>query len=72
MSALLRRDALEALALAHGFDAFGIAPATPDPLREARLKDWLDEGCAGEMDWMQREPEKRANPQTLWVKRKAC
>lgn len=65
------RAELEALALAHGFDAFGIAPASPDPTREARLKDWLNEGSAGEMDWMLREPEKRANPQTLWGEAKS-
>ncbi|MCA0405514.1 MAG: tRNA epoxyqueuosine(34) reductase QueG [Proteobacteria bacterium] len=63
----LTRDELEALARAHGFDAFGIAPATSDATREARLKDWLNAGHAADMaDWMAREPEKRAQPENLW------
>ena len=67
MSGGLTRDALEALARAHGFDAFGIAPATSDATREARLKDWLNAGHAADMaDWMAREPEKRAQPENLW------
>lgn len=61
------RTELEALALAHGFDALGIAPATPDPQREARLRGWLDAGHAADMaDWLAREPEKRAQPKVLW------
>jgi epoxyqueuosine reductase len=62
----LKRDKLEALAKAHGFDALGIAPASDDPLRAERLMTWLDAGHAAEMDWMAREPEKRAAPKTLW------
>lgn len=61
------RAELQALARTHGFDAFGIAPATPDPERERRLTAWLAAGHAADMaDWLAREPEKRANPQNLW------
>ena len=54
------------MAREHGFDAIGIAPATEDPLRKARLEAWLDAGNEAEMTWMAREPEKRASPPALW------
>jgi epoxyqueuosine reductase len=60
------RAALAALAERHGFDALGIAPAADDPERMARLEAWLGEGHAAEMGWMEREPDKRAAPKTLW------
>lgn len=63
----ITRAELEALARAQGFDAFGIAPAGADPLREERLRRWIDAGNAADMeDWLGREPDKRANPQALW------
>lgn len=43
-----------------------MASAAAPPERLGRLQDWLDFGSAGEMDWMAREPEKRANPASLW------
>ncbi len=60
------RDVLTDLARTHGFDALGIAPASGDPLRQSRLKAWLDGGNEAEMTWMAREPEKRATPRVLW------
>lgn len=54
------------LALRHGFSNVGVASATAPPERAERLQNWLDLGSAGEMDWMAREPEKRANPAKLW------
>ncbi len=67
MTATPERAELEALARAHGFDAFGIAPAVADPLREARLKAWLAAGHGADMDaWLARAPEQRAQPQNLW------
>jgi len=60
------RETLLALARAHGFDTLGIAPADDDPDRFARLENWLAEGNEGEMAWMAREPEKRAQPRNLW------
>lgn len=65
-NAALPKERLEALAKEHGFDALGVAPATDDPLRKERLITWLDAGNEAEMDWMAREPEKRAAPKTLW------
>lgn len=67
MNGGVTRAEMEALARAQEFDAFGIAPASADPLREARLQRWLEAGNAADMaDWLAREPEKRANPQALW------
>ena len=39
-------------ARALGFVAVGFAPATDDPLRAGRLREWLAEGLHGEMEWM--------------------
>ncbi|MFM8748761.1 tRNA epoxyqueuosine(34) reductase QueG [Rhabdaerophilum sp.] len=57
---------LPELVVKHGFSTFGIAPAKAPPEREARLRHWLSIGAQGEMEWMAREPEKRASPAGLW------
>jgi epoxyqueuosine reductase len=66
LTATPSRAELLTLARTHGFDSLGIAPAAEDPLRLARLENWLAEGHAGEMDWMARDPGKRAQPKALW------
>ncbi len=66
MTAAPDRAQLLALAREHGFDTLGIAAAEDDPTRLARLENWLAEGNEGEMAWMAREPEKRAQPRNLW------
>jgi epoxyqueuosine reductase len=40
----------------------------PDAAPEAatRLRDWLAEGCHGEMGWMEGRADQRGNPATLW------
>jgi epoxyqueuosine reductase len=43
-----------------GFDLCGIAPATSFPELQF-LREWLDRGYAGEMQYMQRTAEKRAD-----------
>jgi epoxyqueuosine reductase len=48
-----------------GFDLFRIIPATPLTTEARHLKDWLDKGYEGDMDYMDRNPEKRANPQEI-------
>lgn len=58
--------ALRAQARDLGFAACGIAPAGEDPLRAARLEQWLGEGCHGTMDWMETRLEHRRSPQGLW------
>ena len=47
-----------------GFDRIGIIDAAPDP-DEERLRDWLDRGRHGEMDYMSRHGMRRARPAEL-------
>src|SRR5690606_31184390 len=49
-----------------GFAAVGFAPAADDPLRAARLREWLAEGSHGEMEWMEARADVRQGPQSLW------
>ena len=44
-----------------GFDAFGIAPARA-PAHAQNLQEWLSQSFQGEMNWMERDPETRADP----------
>ena len=57
----IKRRALEI-----GFDKIGIVRA--EPLREEgeRLKEWLAKNYHAEMRWMEREPEKRGDPQMIF------
>src|SRR3546814_15283819 len=57
---------LEATARAHGFAAFGIAPADAAPETAARLNAWLADGCHGDMIWMESRAAQRGSPQGLW------
>ncbi len=56
--------ALRAEAERLGFVACGITSAALD--FAAPLKEWLENGAAGEMDWMAIRAEQRASPQALW------
>ena len=47
-----------------GFDAVGFARAEAHPHGE-RLRAWLESGRHGTMDWMAREPERRADPRAV-------
>jgi len=49
-----------------GFAACGLAPAADDPLRAARLHEWLGEGRHGSMEWMEARAGQRQGPQSLW------
>ncbi|HEX8216107.1 MAG TPA: tRNA epoxyqueuosine(34) reductase QueG [Allosphingosinicella sp.] len=60
------RDRLEAKARELGFCAFGTARADSAPLAGARLRQWLAEGCHGDMIWMAETADRRASPQGLW------
>ncbi len=57
---------IRAKALALGFDAVGFAPAQVAPAAQAEFLAFLDQGCHGDMDWLARNAERRADPQTLW------
>ncbi len=58
------RIAQEAAAL--GFAVCGFASAGEDPVRAARLEQWLGEGHHGSMEWMEARGEHRRSPQGLW------
>jgi epoxyqueuosine reductase len=48
-----------------GFERVGITSAEPLQKNEEFLKKWIAEGRAGEMDYMERDPERRSRPATL-------
>jgi epoxyqueuosine reductase len=52
------------MALDLGFDLVGFAPAGPTPGAQAFL-DWLSAGFHGEMRYLEREPERRLDPQRV-------
>jgi epoxyqueuosine reductase len=64
------RDAIRAEALRLGFDAVGFAPANLAPeARARRLEDlgsFVAQGLHGDMGWLGRRTEARADPATLW------
>lgn len=57
---------VEAQAQELGFCAFGIAPASEDEARAARLDAWLADGMHGSMGWMEERAHHRRSPQGLW------
>jgi epoxyqueuosine reductase len=57
---------LKAKASDLGFDLVGVAKAVPLEEEGARFLEWLDRGNNGEMAWLEREPEKRSDPQVLF------
>ncbi|HEX8667958.1 MAG TPA: tRNA epoxyqueuosine(34) reductase QueG [Allosphingosinicella sp.] len=57
---------LEEKARELGFCAFGIARAEAAPESGKRLREWLAEGCHGEMLWMADTADRRASPGGLW------
>lgn len=60
------RTSLQDQAKALGFTAIGIA--SPDAIPEAgkHLQAFLDAGLHGDMAWLAADPQRRANPRTLW------
>jgi epoxyqueuosine reductase len=49
-----------------GFDCIGVT--APDAIAEAakHFRDFLSAGAHGDMDWLARNPERRADPRALW------
>src|SRR5882724_1052167 len=45
-----------------GFDKVGIVAATALNRERAHLREWLDRGYHGEMNWMARDPDQRTDP----------
>ena len=60
MTFALSPPAVKAKALELGFDLCGIAPAEDFP-ELSFLQEWLDRGYAGDMSWMARTRERRAD-----------
>ena len=56
---------LIAYARSLGFERLGVTSARPLLKEEEFLKRWLDEGRAGEMGYLNREPERRSRPAEL-------
>ncbi len=57
-------EAVKARAAELGFDLCGVAAATPFE-RLGVLREWLDRGYAGEMHYLARNAERRADPRLL-------
>ena len=62
---LAQKDELKALAKQCGFDACGITNTAPLKEEEDHYLQWLAEGRQGEMQWLERNVEKRLDPQQL-------
>jgi epoxyqueuosine reductase len=58
-------EKIRKIAFELGFAKIGIVPAAPLEREGEQLRDWLALGFHGEMRWMEREPEKRADPRRL-------
>ncbi len=65
------KAALRARARAEGFDAFGVT--APAAIGEAgsHFESWLAAGAHGDMDWLERTRERRADPNVLWPQAKS-
>jgi epoxyqueuosine reductase len=61
------KDDLVAFAHSLGFDLCRIAPAVAPP-HAAEFRAWLEQGCQGEMTWLERNADRRANPQLVQPK----
>jgi epoxyqueuosine reductase len=61
---VLTSDAVKTQALALGFDLCGVAPAGAFP-ELAFFREWLDRGYAGEMDYLARSADRRADVRTV-------
>ena len=59
-------DALKQAADGEGFDICRITHPHAIPQAPERLRSFLDNGYHGDMDWMARDPERRAHPAELW------
>jgi epoxyqueuosine reductase len=60
------REAIRSRALECGFDVVGFASAEANPEDAHNLRRYLAEGRHGDMAWMARTAERRADPKALW------
>jgi epoxyqueuosine reductase len=59
-------DKIRKKALEIGFHKIGFARAEPLSEEGAKLREWLKKDYQGEMAWLEREPEKRADPSLVF------
>jgi epoxyqueuosine reductase len=59
-------EKIKGKALELGFHKIGIARAEELPAEGERLREWLGRGFHGNMAWMERDPEKRADPRAIF------
>lgn len=59
-------NALKEKAREEGFADVGIAPATLAPECGNRLRQWVNDGCHGDMLWMESRMDERTQPHNLW------
>ncbi len=57
---------IKAQAFGLGFSKVGIVRAESLSEEESRLREWLGRGFHGEMKWMERDPEQRADPRQFF------
>jgi epoxyqueuosine reductase len=60
------KSALAERARAEGFDAFGVTRPDAIPQAAARLRSFLAEDAHGDMDWMERNADRRGDPRLIW------
>jgi epoxyqueuosine reductase len=65
-SAETRAELIKARALSLGFSKVGIVPAVRLATEHERLNEWIARGYHGQMAYMARDPEQRANPSRLF------
>jgi epoxyqueuosine reductase len=59
-------ELIKQAALKLGFEKVGIVPAVPLVEEGRRLKQWIESNYHGNMSWMERNPEMRADPRILF------
>ncbi len=62
----LTSQTIKDLARSVGIDRVGIVRAENLPTEEAQFREWLAKGYQASMAWIEREPEKRADPRILF------
>ena len=60
------RTALTRQARALGFDCLGVADPGSITEAAAHLREFLEAGAHGEMDWLAANPQRRGDPRVLW------
>lgn len=65
-------DRLRAEAATLGFDAVGFLRLDGTSGQGARLREFLDAGRHGDMDWMATTADRRADPKVLWPEAKSA